>query len=487
MYVSEGLAWYVNFPRGYWLYEKSKHLWVSGYPIKSKLFKSPQEFALHLIWLLSSSADYKDCCCVHCNLPSMTKLASAVDDGLTITPKDSPVKADRTTAPRPTKLTPVPIPAVPAAAVSPIAPPKAQIKAEAPGSVKQEETTPAAQSAAPVPAPQAPSSKQSVAPDAKLIHWGLKGSFLFRVGELMWYQNGNTWRLGVIVGQNNTGHDLLPISYGLVRQQIVTKVDAELRPFYAFSVPPASIPELKGKAFDEIHWDAMFQGAHDDSPKRDMLALDASKLAASKIDISFSLWGAGPEDTVNKVVHYYGGFLGAERVEIGDTLRVRSLPPDLKINVDRAVIGVYDIWARSEYPGAVLFRGNVYYLASTTDSTANFVPDEYLPLALRDETHWRQQATPGNLPPVRWALVREDVVLEEGAIKGRFYPTQRLMPLLKPTGWQQPALQGQISHLNTRMEGGGGRYIGRRASRLDTLGASVAHGARIALEPHVTE
>jgi hypothetical protein len=126
-------------------------------------------------------------------------------------------------------------------------------------------------------------------------------------------------------------------------------------------------------------------------------------------------------------------------------------------------------------------------LASTTDSTANFVPDEYLPLALRDETHWRQQATPGNLPPVRWALVREDVVLEEGAIKGRFYPTQRLMPLLKPTGWQQPALQGQISHLNTRMEGGGGRYIGRRASRLDTLGASVAHGARIALEPHVTE
>ncbi|PHH58741.1 hypothetical protein CDD82_2747 [Ophiocordyceps australis] len=48
----EGNSWYVYFPRGYWLYEKSKHLWVSGYPIKGKLFKSPQEFGLHLIWLL---------------------------------------------------------------------------------------------------------------------------------------------------------------------------------------------------------------------------------------------------------------------------------------------------------------------------------------------------------------------------------------------------------------------------------------------------
>lgn len=410
----------------------------------------------------------------------MTKLASSMDDGLTITPKDSPVKADKVPTVRATKLTPVPIPAIPvAAAPVPAAVVKPQVKAEPVVAVKREETTPVPQAA--------PAAKQSATPDPKPIRWGLKGSFLFRIGELMWYQNGNTWRLGVIVAQSNSGHELLPISYGLVRQQIVSKVDKELRPFYAFSVPPPSIADLKGKAFDEIHWDAMFQSAHEDGSRRDMLALDASKLAASKIDISFSLWGAGPEDTTNKIVHYYGGFFGAERVEIGDTLRVRVLPADLKLNADRAAFGVYDIWTRSDLPGAVLLRGNIYYLASTTDAGLNFVPDEYLPLALRDESQWRQQATPGNPPPVRWALVSENAVLEEGSIKGRFYPTQRLMPLLKPSGWQQPALQGQISHLNTRMEGGGGRYIGRRPSRLETLGGSVAHGARIALEPHIME
>lgn len=410
----------------------------------------------------------------------MTKLASAVDDGLTITPKDSPVKTERHTAAKATKLTPVPIPAIPAAAAQAPAALKGHNKAESPIPVKTQHT-PA------VPVAQTLPQQQPSAPEAKLIPWGLKGSFLFRIGELMWFQNGNTWRLGVIVAQNGTAHDLLPISYGLVRQQTVSKADNELRPFYAFSVPPASIPELKGNGFDDIQWDILFQAAHDDGPRRDMLALDASKLAASKIDISLSLWGAFPEDTANKIVHYYGAFLGAERVEIGDTLRVRSLPPDMQLNVDRTVVGVYDIWTRSEYPGTVLFRGNIYYLASTTDTTANFLPDEYLPLALRDETHWRQQATPGNPPPVRWALAREDVVLEESALKGRFYPTQRLMPLLKPAGWQQTALQGQISHLNTRMEGGAGRYIGRRTNRLDTLGTSVASGARIALEPHVVE
>lgn len=416
---------------------------------------------------------------MHCNLPSVTKLVSAIDDGLTMTPKDSPVKAERLPAAKPSKTTPVPVPALPATA-------KPQSAPEIPAPVRQVEATPA-QVAGPPSAPQPTASQPPLVTNPKPISWGLRGSYLFRIGELMWYQNGNTWRLGIIVAQNSTAHELLPISYGLIQQQTVQKVDKELRPFYAFSVPPPSLPELKGMAFDEIRWDALFQGAHEDGTKRDMLALDASKLAASKIDISFSLWGGTAEDAANKAFHYYGAFLGAERVELGDTLRVRSLPADLNLNTDRAVVGIYDIWTPSDRPGNVFFRGNVYYLDSTANAALNFVPDDFLPLALRDETQWRQQSMPSNPPPVRWALVKENLVLEETSIKGRFYPTQRLMPLLKPAGWQQPALQGQISHLNTRMEGGGGRYIGRRASRLETLGASISHGSRIALEPHITE
>jgi hypothetical protein len=34
---------------------------------------------------------------------------------------------------------------------------------------------------------------------------------------------------------------------------------------------------------------------------------------------------------------------------------------------------------------------------------------------------------------------------------------------------------------------GTGRYLGRKINRLDTLGASVAHSARISLEPFIRE
>ncbi|KAG5944001.1 hypothetical protein E4U53_006966, partial [Claviceps sorghi] len=131
----EGNPWYAQFPRGYWLYEKSKHLWVSGYPIKAKLYKSPQEFCVHLIWLLSASMDYKDCCCVHCNQPSQAKLAAATEE-LIITQSETPVPVPMPTATPttksnsntptpapatavPQKVTPVPLPPIPGQRATP--------------------------------------------------------------------------------------------------------------------------------------------------------------------------------------------------------------------------------------------------------------------------------------------------------------------------------------------------------------------------------
>jgi hypothetical protein len=64
------------------------------------------------------------------------------------------------------------------------------------------------------------------------------------------------------------------------------------------------------------------------------------------------------------------------------------------------------------------------------------------------------------------------------------------MPILNPAEFQssieQRRVDEQYAHLNNRMDGAG-RYLGRKINRLDTLGASVAHTARISLESFIKE
>ncbi|KAF4344604.1 hypothetical protein FBEOM_1446 [Fusarium beomiforme] len=514
----EGNPWLVNFPQGYWLYEKSKHLWVSGYPIKVKLFKSPQEFAVHLIWLLSTSMDYQDCCCAHCNNPSPIKGVVGTEDALIIT--HEPTKADKI----PPKVTPVPLPPMPgqtsqkpnhaaprslstqstpaATAQNSPAPTPVLATSTSIQQIQQPQIRPHEQAiqSQPHPQPQKLSQLQQPQPQGQQqilqqapplaqtqpqpVQWALKSPVLFRSGELVWYLNGSAWRLGVIASSSTSHHEVMPIGHGIVQQNNVTKTDAHMRPFYAFTVPPVTLPELKDKEYDGVSWESLFQSTADGS-RREMIALDASKMAAVKIDYSYSLWSRLNDEANPKTVTYYGCFFGAERIEIGDAMRLRSLPADLNVPAETGVLGLRYIFTTKEYPGAVFFRGHIYQLVS--EDQPNIVRDEHLPFALRSESQWRHTV---GAQRCRYALVKENVVFKEQSIRGRFYPTHRLMPILNPAEFQksiaQRTVDEQHAHLNNRMDGVG-RYLGRKINRLDTLGASVTHTARISLEPFIKE
>lgn len=279
----------------------------------------------------------------------------------------------------------------------------------------------------------------------------------------------------------------MPIGHGMIHQRNVAKADGDMRPFYAFSVPPVAIADLKEKMFDEVPWDAMFQATGSDAHKRDVLALDASKMAASKVDYTYSLWSALSDDLNGKTVSYYGCFLGAERIELGDCLRLRSLPADLGLpSPESSVLAVRFIFTTTDYPGAIFFRGHIYQ--PTQGEATSPTPDEHIPVPLRDETQWQTQLNPAHHR--RWRLVKENVVLKEQSIRGRFYPMHRLMAVLNPAGFQEAVarrrIDDQVAHMNNRMDGGG-RYIGRKRNRIDTLGAAVPHAARVSLDPHIRE
>ncbi|ETS02050.1 hypothetical protein M419DRAFT_78753 [Trichoderma reesei RUT C-30] len=525
----EGNPWYVHFPRGYWLYEKSKHLWVSGYPIKSKLFKSPQEFGVHLIWLLSASKDYGDCCCVHCNTPAPSKPLVAPEEptGQTMTEKPE----------RPVKVTPVPLPPIPgqppqrAPSITPV--PQAaqpqQPQQPQPQQLPQQlpQQKPIQQTPVPLPAhiqsnqpAQASQSPQLIQPNpsqpvpmagtnpptpqqpkAQAIQWSLKSPLLFRAGELVWFQTGNTWRLGIIsnpgnMTPNGMTFELLPIGHAAVPQPNVTKAEADLRPFHCYSVPSVDIAELKDKVFDEVPWESLFQAAGSNAVRRDLINLDASKMAASKVDFSHSLWTRRGDDPTGKAVSYYGCFFGAERLEIGDAVRVKMAGAEANSS-QTTVMGLLHIFTSADYPGSVFFRGPIYQLskqgaAASTAGAGTVIDDEKdkLPLALQEEVRWRTQVTRSR--QWCWVLIKDNVVFKEQSIRGRFYPTHRLMPIYNPNEFnallagQQP-LRDQHIYLNNRMDGAGGRHIGRKANRLDTLGPCVPHTARLMLEPHIQE
>ncbi|ATY64165.1 Transcription-silencing Clr2 [Cordyceps militaris] len=494
----EGNSWFVDFPRGYWPYEKSKHIWVSGYPVKSKLFKTPQEFAAHLIWLLSSSKEYKDCCCVHCNSPNVAKLAAALDE-TSSTPTLQQVQPEKALP----KVTPVPLPTIPGQpaprqteSVPKVQPVQAKPESKAAAQAQtqaaaQQEQLKKQQAERQARQPTHLTSQQQTQ-QQRNTGWSLQSPILFRVGEQVWFQNGNTWRLGIIASQNPQQpgvHELLPLGSGVIPQQNVAKHDKDMRPFQAFSVPPVAIQELDDKTFDEIPWAEKFREFGADPSKRDLLLLDASKLAASKVDWSNSLWSAMSEDVHAKTITYYGCFLGAERIEVGDCLRVRNLPLELSVvSEDLIVMGLRFIYTSGDFPGTIFFRGTLYQRADPGADPSTLVPMQHLPIALRDETHWRSQVQPGTSHG--WIVVGDGVRLKEKSIRGRLYPAHRVMPILNPSVFEAAVARRQIDdqhpYLNSRMDGVG-RYLGRQVNRLLTLGASVPAGARLNLEPFVRE
>lgn len=533
--LPEGLPWYLHFPRGYWLYEKSKHLWVSGYPIKGKLFKTPQEFGLHLMWLMSTSMDYRDCCCIHCNVPPVPKPASAPEMQVAAPSVVAPSKPPQA---MPHKVTPVPLPVFPGqpklkqaangtaaeqpqqrsvSAANSIAAPAGQpqpaaSQGQAAGQAQpQPQPQPQAPTQTPVPAPvhtpvqappqepahaqvqsqpQPPPPAQTQVPaQPRLPQWSLQASLLFRAGELVWYQNGNSWRLGVVSAPGTERFEVIPIGHEAAVPQLVEKLKNEMRPFHAFSVPSVALAELQGKLFDAAPWVELFNYAGQDRVKRNNLLLDASKMAASKIDASYSVWGPLAQGIKAEAVCFYGCFLGAERIELGDCLRVAPVTSESVSWNESSVLGLRRIFMRTNNrQRSIILAGTIYQIPKADDGFAKAVPIQDLPIPLQEESRWRNAASLGQ--SWRWVLVKEDVMLEERSIRGRFYPTHHIMPVLNEAAFKAAVAErnvdSQYPYLNNRLDGSGG-YIGFCYNRRETLGASVPAGAKLRMEPAVRE
>lgn len=427
-----GNEYVVNFPANYRLRTqilksddkaaKRQDPFLYGHPLGPKeRFRSPAEFALHLVWLLSNSESHEDCSCQLCR---------------------KMVKDVRKPLGPPAAKTPIQQPLGPSLA-----------PAAAVGAV-----------------PGAPGSRTNTATPAYISppHGG--GSDVFRCGELVWFKKDPAWRLGIVrvVGEahdpdhRRRPHRIAPLGHVCLNQQDVTKEAIDMRPFLGFSIPKPN-PQLEGKSYDQVSWQQLAAN----SPNPEVVGLEASKLAAAAINGAFSLFNR--KQSISATQHMFGGvFLGAEQIFIGDALRVRPAEgPD----TPQDIMSIRSIYSDGD---GVKVLGNTYRPAPGAAPPGAEPPP---PGQVFAEEMAMYAAVTGQ--PWHWQQQEKDAVRAEMEVYGRYYATDRLMPLLKPDEYQAERARGGApvdgtAHLNRRFQTGNAGYVGHKATRAATIGAAVA-------------
>ena len=208
-----------GFPKGYELRcavrkDGTRDYYLYGHPAGSKaVYRTPGDFVLHLLWLVSNSTDRSQCSCDLCArmVVDANKQKQAIN-------------------------------------------PPTQVSTQAQGQVQAQQLQPAtqqnpfqSQQAQVVPQPQPQPQPQAAAPARTT---GVKClSNVFRAGEMVWYRH-TAWRLGVILrvdppagNVNDDGDDskyeftLAPLGHSYLNQQTLVKDATSMRPFLTFSVP----------------------------------------------------------------------------------------------------------------------------------------------------------------------------------------------------------------------------------------------------------
>lgn len=333
-----------------------------------------------------------------------------------------------------------------------------------------------AQTAAPYQAPEVTASvSQSPYPIAH------DHDALFRAGEVVWFKNNNSWRVGMILTSSAT-LSIIPFGHPLYRTQEVIKEEADIRPFLAFSIPQINpgLQELKGRALSQIDWQALQDkfGAHADSSRREGLAIEATKLAATRVDQCYSTFNPIQEPAQNYDI-FGGVFLGAEKICVGEAVRI-LFPREQQDQIAEKGVPVVMVIKRiivDRDGGALVFEGSLWKLQHATLAQQLQTRNQgLLPAALRGEKEFRDSVLHVRGWRVEWMQVNESMSVNETFIRGRFYETRRLTPILNPAKFQEMLQQKHIDDIQTLLNNRGdssGPRVGRVLNRAQAVAGAV--------------
>lgn len=438
--------------------------YLYGYPMGKSRYRSAQEFFPHLLWLATDEEgnQMRNCSCRFCypeaQVVGETKKAAATAE----TPaKTAPPPAARAAAP----------------------PAQANVSKRTSVSAAQE-----------IQIPDQRTAEQKFDSDPS-------NNFIYRPGELVWWHRNPAWGLAVVLRRRkDTGGQaqflLQPLGHPFAHNKTCVRTNSpnDMRPWLAWSVPPLSFTTLKDFKYEQVPWERILKG---DFGKDAMGAaeVDASILAAKSINQSYSLFDkldtplAGPEETF-----YKGMFLGGEKIWVGEPLRLQGSTNEqivvmvVKQMIERAPKNV-DI-SKLETSEAMIV-GDIYTFSKIPmpaqyKDARNWPTDPSLPARMAVDVRYRNEVavSAGKNVWREWKLVERDARKELNDIKGRWYESKLLLPILRtPEQLQQDIQQnGEASdagtHMNSRVHMMSGPAV-RRKNRLATVGSAVPATTKI--------
>lgn len=505
------------------------------------VYRAPSEFVPHVLWLLSDSSDHNVCPCKPCHratgrqIPGsfVTRLEADIEklDGGGQGPRAADTKSSRKSAGSKSMTTKKSKTAstndagsktTPAAPTNPPArSTKQPTTAKSSTASKPSQSQSTMKTSLAQPGPTAVSTVPT--PPATHPSWNNEPT-LFRRGEMVWCQQlppSAGWRIGVIrevrpeIPTHATPYVIIGLGHSSIEIPDMERQVQHLRPFLTFSVPAISNPLPKDRSFSQVDWAQILTNPQF---SREMVGLEASKLAALEIDGSwstFNLLSAGPKQAKNISI-YGGAFLGAEMIRIGDPIRHKDKNRDAILQV--AEISVVENINPS--PGQqryeLGFRGVEYEPFVVPENGK--IPHQPEGAIFKKDTAFRtlaakaggkkmkcvwQVCAPTSLPlttvlnpdpvlsdPGRqpWTLRKLTLsfpqtkslnsIWMEREVAGRSYATDELLHVTKGEAEVQKALQtGEFpegeSFLNSRMQAVGAMEYGRKLNRWATYSQAV--------------
>lgn len=468
--------------------------YLYGHPQgRKKRYRSPGDYFPHLLWLATDESGEPDnCSCKICapddlqifDTPGRVKTELEKKDEVVIKKESSPVRTSTFNS-NPVVLVPkrqTPLESVQKPATRPALSPA---------------LTPTPRMAAPSlvsPSPIIPAKCYEQDQDAQC------NKYLFRPGELVWFNRGNAWGLSVIVKreltrdqrhQDRPRYLVQPLSHPFEHpsQKIIAQEDL-LRPWLAWSAPSPTHQSLGavGLTYNSIDWKAVLEERYGPGDTE----VDGSIFAAKAIDDSFTLIEPLSNNTATTVTtgerFYNGIYLGGEKLWVGEPVRLRT-------GNGQDIMIVHHIVERLK-PGStnaalamIHFIGDVYRFTTMNHTPGYEAPDtRHLPLRFKQDLEYRNRATiPIKRTVSYWKIVQAKARLGIAEVKGRWYESSVLLPILRGAqDFTQDLRRGEISDVGQWMNGrgdsagaGGPKPGTRHFDRLEAFGKAVPQGTRI--------
>ncbi|KAI2471053.1 hypothetical protein F4781DRAFT_150707 [Annulohypoxylon bovei var. microspora] len=483
-----------------------------------KCFRSTNEFFDHIWWLVTDpTKNRQNCGCKFCK-PSGGALEEAQSAAASSQAKSSPLPAHMTigrsaspalapapngssrTSTKKTGATASKTKAAPSSLVPPAQP------LARPGA--QPAAKPAAQLEAQFAAQLSVQPQTVVQP---MVQTQPDESALFREGEVVWYRKqGSTFRLGIIL-ENIPGNPttptptmsrIKPLGHFQTDLAHMERTNVDMRPFLTYSVPRVHdlLQGAVNKPMQEVDWLTLEselpiepQSPYDESKKAELVSLEASKIAACRVDHSYSLFNCINPHTSFNQQSFRGVFFGCEKICIFEAVRViveqHEHPQWEDPELTFAMVVKNILLEKTEQGDQVFFQGDIWLLLET--NSPQQAPDQdQLPPAMRREKEFRDEVKRPHGTRFDWILLRGNVTKSEKSIKGRFYESQKLGPMLYQNEWDDYLKSGVIpaiqKSLNKRLDSWG-PDVGRVQTRRRAVDGAIAPGIPLALGPLVVE